>query len=224
MIVVPIALALIFLLLFATFGSVRLGLLIFLSVPLGAVGGVLALWLRGMSFSISAGVGFIALSGVAVLDGLVLVAAHPQLIEEGRRCSSGARGVDVPAAADPDDGPGRQPRVRADGLLARRPGPRSSGPLATVVIGGLVTSMFLKLVVLPGDLPLVRPGPSFPPGRRPRRARGSGRNRAIGPGVRQPGAAPVHGRYGRKMRANGRVSVGLEGPRLAHVLAGRATE
>src|SRR5262249_59930591 len=65
------------------FHSIRLGALIFLSVPLGAIGGVLALWLRGLNFSISAGVGFIALSGVAVLDGLVLVSAIRHLIEDG---------------------------------------------------------------------------------------------------------------------------------------------
>ncbi len=83
MIVVPLALVLIFLLLYSTFHSIRLGALIFLSVPLGAIGGVLVLWLRGLNFSISAGVGFIALSGVAVLDGLVLVSAIRHLIEEG---------------------------------------------------------------------------------------------------------------------------------------------
>ena len=82
-IVVPLALVLIFLLLYSTFHSIRLGALIFLSVPLGAIGGILVLWLRGLNFSISAGVGFIALSGVAVLDGLVLVSAIRHLIEEG---------------------------------------------------------------------------------------------------------------------------------------------
>ena len=83
--------ALIFLLLYSTFDSIKLGALIFLSVPLGAIGGVLALWLRGLNFSISAGVGFIALSGVAVLDGLVLVSAIRQLIEHGSRHPRGGR-------------------------------------------------------------------------------------------------------------------------------------
>ena len=90
-IVVPLALALIFLLLYSTFHSIRLGALIFLSVPLGAIGGVLALWLRGLNFSISAGVGFIALSGVAVLDGLVLVSAIRHLVEEVSRSARRSR-------------------------------------------------------------------------------------------------------------------------------------
>ena len=82
-VVVPLALALVFLLLYSTFHSIKLGTLIFLGVPLGAIGGILSLWLRGLNFSISAGVGFIALSGVAVLDGLVLVSGIRHLVEEG---------------------------------------------------------------------------------------------------------------------------------------------
>src|SRR6185295_16037618 len=148
-IVVPIASALIFLLLFATFGSVRLGLLIFLSVPLGAIGGVLALWIRGLNFSISAGVGFIALSGVAVLDGLVLVTAIRQLIEEGTPVGEAVEEASM----------ARLRPILMTGLVASLgfvPMAFSTGsgaevqrPLATVVIGGLITSMFLKLVVLP---------------------------------------------------------------------------
>ena len=90
-VVVPLALVLIFLLLYSTFHSIKLAALIFLSVPLGAIGGVLALWLRGLNFSISAGVGFIALSGVAVLDGLVLVSAMRQLIEQGQGVQESVR-------------------------------------------------------------------------------------------------------------------------------------
>ena len=82
-IVVPLALALIFLLLYLTFNSIKLGVLIFVSVPLGAIGGLLALWLGDSISASRPGVGFIALSGVAVLDGLVLVSAIRHLIEEG---------------------------------------------------------------------------------------------------------------------------------------------
>jgi cobalt-zinc-cadmium resistance protein CzcA len=158
--VVPLALVLIFLLLYATFGSVRLGLLIFLSVPLGAVGGIMALWLRGLNLSISAGVGFIALSGVAVLDGLVLVSAIRHLIESG---------VDVREA------------IRSASMNRLRPilmtacvaslgfipmafshgsGAEVQRPLATVVIGGLITSTILKLLVVPAVYPWFNPGRS----------------------------------------------------------------
>jgi cobalt-zinc-cadmium resistance protein CzcA len=158
-VVVPIALALIFLLLYATFGSVLLGLLIFLSVPLGAIGGVLALWLRGLNFSISAGVGFIALSGVAVLDGLVLVTAIRQLVE---------RGVGVREAVA-EASMARLRPILMTGLVAslgfvpmalsHGAGAEVQRPLATVVIGGLVTSTLLKLVVLPAIYAWFDPGP-----------------------------------------------------------------
>jgi cobalt-zinc-cadmium resistance protein CzcA len=157
-IVVPIALVGIFILLFATFGSVRLGLLIFISVPLGAIGGVMALWVRDMNFSISAGVGFIALSGVAVLDGLVLVSAIRHLIEAGKP---------VPEAVH-EASMSRLRPILMTGLVASLgfvPMAFSSGagaevqrPLATVVIGGLATSMFLKLVVLPAIYRWFDPG------------------------------------------------------------------
>jgi cobalt-zinc-cadmium resistance protein CzcA len=157
-IVVPIALALIFLLLYMTFGSVRLGLLIFLSVPLGAIGGVLALWVREMNFSISAGVGFIALSGVAVLDGLVLVTAIRQLIESGRPVDESVHEASME----------RLRPILMTGLVAslgfvpmafsHGSGAEVQRPLATVVIGGLATSMLLKLIVLPAIYPWFDPG------------------------------------------------------------------
>ncbi|MBV8610385.1 MAG: efflux RND transporter permease subunit [Singulisphaera sp.] len=160
--VVPLAQALIFLLLYSTFHSIRLGALIFLSVPLGAIGGVLALWVRGLSFSISAGVGFIALSGVAVLDGLVLIAAIRHLTEEG---------VAVLEAVH-DASMMRLRPILMTGLVAslgfvpmafsRGPGAEVQRPLATVVIGGLITSMLLKLVVLPAIYPWFDPGPPAP--------------------------------------------------------------
>lgn len=156
--VVPLALALIFLLLYSTFQSVKLGTLIFLSVPLGAIGGVLALWVRGLNFSISAGVGFIALSGVAVLDGLVLVVAIRQLIEEG------VAGRDAVLRASM----ARLRPILMTGLVAslgfvpmafsHGAGAEVQRPLATVVIGGLLSSMLLKLVVLPAIYPWFDPG------------------------------------------------------------------
>jgi len=157
-VVVPLALALIFLLLYSTFHSIKLGALIFLSVPLGAIGGVLALWLRGLNFSISAGVGFIALSGVAVLDGLVLVTAIRHLIEEGVAVQTAVYEASM----------SRLRPILMTGLVASLgfvPMAFSSGagaevqrPLATVVIGGLLTSTLLKLVVLPAIYRWFDPG------------------------------------------------------------------
>jgi cobalt-zinc-cadmium resistance protein CzcA len=161
-IVVPLALLMIFLLLYLTFHSIRLGALIFLSVPLGAIGGVLVLWLRGLNFSISAGVGFIALSGVAVLDGLVLVSAIRHLIEEGLPVD---RAVHEASMA-------RLRPILMTGLVAslgfvpmafsQGAGAEVQRPLATVVIGGLLTSMILKLIVLPSIYRWFDPGPPVP--------------------------------------------------------------
>jgi cobalt-zinc-cadmium resistance protein CzcA len=157
-IVVPVALALIFLLLFSTFQSIRLGVLISLSVPLGAVGGVLALWLRGLNFSISAGVGFIALSGVAVLDGLVMVAATRQGVEHGDPVEQAVREAAM----------SRLRPILMTAMVACLgfiPMAISSGagaevqrPLATVVIGGLITSTLLKLLLIPGIYHWFDPG------------------------------------------------------------------
>ena len=154
-IAVPVALFLIFLLLFATFGSLRYALLIFSSIPLAAVGGVLALWLRGMPFSISAGVGFIALFGVAVLNGIVLIGYLNDLEKEsGRR----------PGENDLHDRIMHGLRVRFRPVimtasvaslgflpmaLSTSAGAEVQKPLATVVIGGLLTATLLTLVVLP---------------------------------------------------------------------------
>jgi cobalt-zinc-cadmium resistance protein CzcA len=146
---VPVALLLIFVLLHSTFGSTKLAALIFLNVPLAASGGVFALWLRGMDFSISAGVGFIALFGVAVLNGVVLVTYIVELRKSG---------LAVQAAAFE----GAMIRIRPVLMTAMVatlgfiPMAFSSGagaevqkPLATVVIGGLVTSTVLTLFVVP---------------------------------------------------------------------------
>jgi len=148
-IVVPIALALIFLLLYSTFRSVRLGLMIFLCVPMATIGGVAALMIGGLPFSISAGVGFIALFGVAVLNGIVMVAAirkHQVAGEERRAAVLGGaverlRPVVTTAALA---GFGFVPM-----LLAQGAGAEVQRPLATVMIGGLISSTLLTLFVLP---------------------------------------------------------------------------
>ncbi len=148
-IITPIVLMIIFILLHTSFGSVRLALLIFIAVPVAASGGIFALALRGMPFSISAGVGFIALFGVAVLNGLVWVSAAEHLR---------ASGVALPQV------------VRETALARLRPvlmtalvaslgflpmasstsdGAEIQRPLATVVIGGLITSTMLTCFILP---------------------------------------------------------------------------
>ncbi len=148
-VVVPVCFALIFLLLFTTFQSVRQALLVFTGVPLGLTGGIVALWLRDMPFSISAAVGFIALSGVAVLNGLVLVTFINDLRAEGAEVSDAiVRGALV-----------RLRPVLMTALvaslgfvpmaLATGTGAEVQKPLATVVIGGLVSSTLLTLLVLP---------------------------------------------------------------------------
>jgi heavy metal efflux pump (cobalt-zinc-cadmium) len=150
-IAVPVALLLIFVLLFFTFHSVKQTLLIYTAVPMSLIGGVLALWLRGMNFSISAGVGFIALFGIAVLNGIVLIAEFNRLEkEEGitditERVLKGLhtrlRPVIMTAA------------VASLGFLpmalSTSAGAEVQKPLATVVIGGLITATLLTLIVLP---------------------------------------------------------------------------
>ena len=148
-VVVPIALLLIFSLLYITFGRARDALLVFTGVPFSAVGGVVALWLVGMPFSISAGVGFIAVSGVSVLGQLVLVSRARQLMAAGRRLAEATR-----EAAET-----RLRPVLMTGLVAAigfvpmalntGVGAEVQRPLATVVIGGVITSMLATLVVLP---------------------------------------------------------------------------
>ncbi|MBK7405098.1 MAG: CusA/CzcA family heavy metal efflux RND transporter [Phycisphaerales bacterium] len=148
-IVVPICFFLIFLLLFSTFKSVKYALLVFSAVPLGLTGGIVALWLRDMPFSISAAVGFIALSGVAVLNGLVMVSFINQLRREGlgrdaailRGCVVRLRPVLMTAMVA---SLGFVPMALAHGT-----GAEVQRPLATVVIGGLISSTLLTLVVLP---------------------------------------------------------------------------
>lgn len=150
MVAVPVSLLLIFMLLYFTFGSVRQATLIFTAIPMSAIGGVLALILRGMPFSISAGIGFIALFGVAVLNGIVLIGTFNQLEKDGetdilKRVKKGTatrlRPVLMTAAVA---SLGFLPMAVATGA-----GAEVQKPLATVVIGGLVTATFLTLFVLP---------------------------------------------------------------------------
>ena len=146
---VPLSLLLIFLLLYTTFSSARLAVLIFLNVPLAISGGIAALALRGYPFSISAGVGFIALFGIAVLNGVVLVSYIVERRERGLGADEAAR-------------EGALVRLRpvlmtalvasfgfVPMALATSAGAEVQRPLATVVIGGLVTSTLLTLLVLP---------------------------------------------------------------------------
>ena len=150
LIAVPVALLLIFLLLYATFNSVSQSVMIFTAIPLSAIGGVLALWLRGMPFSISAGVGFIALFGVAVLNGIVLIGYFNQLKDEGltdlrARILEGTHVRLRPVLMTAT--------VASLGFLPMAVSGSAGGevqkPLATVVIGGLVTATLLTLLVLP---------------------------------------------------------------------------
>lgn len=147
--VVPLALALIFMLLFTTFGSLKQAILIFTGVPLAITGGVLALALRGMPFSITAGVGFIALSGVAVLNGVVMVSAINRLRTEGLSVRDAVR-----------EGATQRLRpvlmtalVAALGFIPMAIntgiGAEVQRPLATVVIGGIISATLLTLLVLP---------------------------------------------------------------------------
>lgn len=147
--VVPICFFLIFVLLFSMFNSVKYALMVFSGVPLALTGGIVSLWLRDIPFSISAAVGFIALSGVAVLNGLVMITFINHLCKEGRPV---------------DDAiiEGSMTRLRpvlmtalvaslgfVPMALASGPGAEVQKPLATVVIGGIISSTFLTLVVLP---------------------------------------------------------------------------
>lgn len=147
---VPVALLLIFLLLFFSFRSISESLIIFSAIPLAAIGGVVALWLRDMNFSISAGIGFIALFGVAVLNGIVLIAYFNQLKEEGeedviQRILKGTAARLRPVLATA--------AVASLGFLpmalSTSAGSEVQKPLASVVIGGLISSTLLTLLVLP---------------------------------------------------------------------------
>lgn len=150
LIAVPLALLLIFVMLYFAFGSVKYGLLIFSAIPLSAIGGILSLWMRDMPFSISAGVGFIALFGVAVLNGIVLITEFNRLKKESnltmtalimKGTETRLRPVLMTAAVA---SLGFLPMAISQGA-----GAEVQRPLATVVIGGLVSATLLTLVLLP---------------------------------------------------------------------------
>ncbi len=152
-VVVPIVLLLLFLLLFGNFGSLRNSLLILINIPLALTGGVVALWLSGMNMSVPASIGFIALFGIALENGMVLIATMNQLVSEGmdvrEACVQGAclrlRAVLMTAITT---ALGLLPLLFSDGT-----GSEVQKPLATVVMGGLLSSTLLTLVVLPSLYP-----------------------------------------------------------------------
>ena len=162
MVVIPIALVIILLLLYATVKNVRESLFVFSAIPLAAIGGVWALWLRGMPFSISAGVGFIALFGVAVLNGIVLIGQMNQMQREEKTAGKLSASIGVTELIHHRIIESCMVRLRPVLMtalvasmgflpmaLSQGDGAEVQRPLATVVIGGLVTSTLLTLLVLP---------------------------------------------------------------------------
>jgi len=150
MIIVPLALGLILILLFITFNSIKQSLMVFSAIPLAAIGGVFALYLRGMPFSISAAIGFIALSGIAVLNGIVLISFFNELKQGGthnifRRVLKGSRMRLRPVLLTAStDALGFLPMA-----ISASTGAEVQRPLATVVIGGLISASLLTMVILP---------------------------------------------------------------------------
>lgn len=162
MVVIPIALIIILLLLYATVKNVRESLFVFSAIPLAAIGGVWALWLRGMPFSISAGVGFIALFGVAVLNGIVLIGQMNQMQREEKTADKLSASSGVTELIHHRIIESCMVRLRPVLMtalvasmgflpmaLSQGDGAEVQRPLATVVIGGLITSTLLTLLVLP---------------------------------------------------------------------------
>ena len=162
MVVIPIALVIILLLLYATVKNVRESLFVFSAIPLAAIGGVWALWLRGMPFSISAGVGFIALFGVAVLNGIVLIGQMNQMQREEKAADKLSAAIGVTELIHHRIIESCMVRLRPVLMtalvasmgflpmaLSQGDGAEVQRPLATVVIGGLITSTLLTLLVLP---------------------------------------------------------------------------
>lgn len=162
MVVIPIALVIILLLLYATVKNVRESLFVFSAIPLAAIGGVWALWLRGMPFSISAGVGFIALFGVAVLNGIVLIGQMNQMQREEKSADKLSASIGVTELIHHRIIESCMVRLRPVLMtalvasmgflpmaLSQGDGAEVQRPLATVVIGGLITCTLLTLLVLP---------------------------------------------------------------------------
>ncbi len=148
-VVIPVSLGLIFLMLFSTFGSIRQAVLVFMTVPFALIGGVFGLWITGQYLSVPASVGFIALLGIAVLNGVVMVSYINQLRESG-----------MPLLQAVTGGAARRMRpvmmtasiaslALIPLLFASGPGAEIQKPLAIVVIGGLITATLLTLILLP---------------------------------------------------------------------------
>jgi len=148
-IVVPLAALLIFILLYATFGSARDALLIYSGIPFAAVGGVLTLYGRGMPFSISAAVGFVALFGIAVLNGLVLVSYIRKLLDDGRPLDSAIYEAGVLRLRPVLMTSATAALGFVPMMLATAIGAEVQRPLATVVVGGMISSLVLTLLVFP---------------------------------------------------------------------------
>lgn len=150
MIVVPVALTLIFILIFMAFGSLRQAAIVYTGIPLALTGGILALWVRGMPFSITAAIGFIALSGVAVLNGVVLVSYFNELREQ---TTDDLRTSIIEGSLTRLRPVLMTAMVAALGFfpmaISTGAGAEVQQPLATVVIGGIISSTFLTLIVLP---------------------------------------------------------------------------
>lgn len=164
LIVIPVALILILLLLFFAFKSITYSLVVFSTVPLSLIGGIVALWLRGLPFSISAGVGFIALFGVAVLNGILMINHFNDLRKQNKynMCTNRIIRIGCPQLLRP---------VFLTGLvaslgfvpmaIAKSAGAEVQRPLATVVIGGLIISTILTLIIIPTFYRLVNAFPFF---------------------------------------------------------------
>ncbi len=150
MIVVPIALGMILLILFLTFGSMKQALIVYATIPLSIIGGIFALWVRGLPFSISAGIGFIALFGIAVLNGIILINAFNRLKDEGyadiyKRVKQGVKEMTRPVALTAiTTALGFIPMA-----ISTQAGAEVQRPLATVVIGGIIVAAILTLLVIP---------------------------------------------------------------------------
>ena len=163
MFIVPMTIVLIFFLLFTTFDSFKLALLVLLNLPFALIGGVLALWISGLYLSVPASVGFVSLLGIAVLNGVVLVSSFQQLLSEGKAVSeavlTGARNRLRPVLMTAS--------TTLLGLLpllfAQGPGSEVQRPLAVVVTGGLLTSTILTLFILPIFFKWTVRGPEKPP-------------------------------------------------------------
>jgi len=167
MVVVPVTLLFAFLLLFGNFNSMRNSLLIMLNIPLALVGGVAGLWITGQNLSVPASVGFIALFGIALENGMVLVTYLNQLLRDGMPIAEASivgacqrlRPVLMTATTT---ALGLSPLLFSHGI-----GSEVQRPLATVVVGGLVTSTILTLLVIPAFYKWFAVNPSSMPGRKP---------------------------------------------------------